>query len=983
MQPQTTVSSSGWLRGLFQTNHFSAILALSFSLILSACGGSGTDSGDLTDPGPDGVAPALTSVSIFNSFNSGDEVALGQTVKVEFTASESIMRPTVMIHGAEAEVSGQHSSWSAERTMGEADVDGDVTFSISFSDVSGVAGTEVTESTDGTYVTFCAEGCVDEGEADDGIAGDWKLAPVAGALGVGPSLGDTSWWSSGDADVDNRACIFDDIYRFGADGSFANVMGDETWLEGWQGFDGEGCGAPVAPHDGSMPATYTHDEAANTLTVDGMGAHIGLAKVYNGGELSSPNDAVTSITYTISAMTDDSMTLDIEIAGGGHWRFMLVKITASAITGDWKLAPVAGALGVGPALGDTSWWSSGEADVDNRGCLFDDIYRFGADGSFANVMGGETWVEGWQGAEAESCGAPVAPHDGSNAATYTFDPAGSTVTVDGLGAHIGLAKVYNGGELSSPNDAVTSIVYTITAMTDNSMTLDIEIAGGGYWRFMLAKVEAPAIAGDWKLAPVAGALGVGPALGDTSWWSSGDADVDNRACIFDDIYRFGADGSFANVMGDETWLEGWQGFDGEGCGAPVAPHDGSNAATYTYDEAGASITVDGLGAHIGLAKVYNGGELGSPNDAASSITYTISAMTDDSMTLDIEIAGGGYWRFMLARDVPAEAPAIAGDWKLAPVAGALGVGPAQGDTSWWSSGEADVDNRACIFDDIYRFGADGSFANVMGGETWLEGWQGFDGEGCGAPVAPHDGSNAATYTYNEAATTITVDGLGAHIGLAKVYNGGELGSPNDAASSITYTITAMTDDSMTLDIEIAGGGYWRFMLARADAEPEQEVSALTGDWKLAPVEGALGVGPAQGDTSWWSSGSADVDNRACIFDDVFRFGADGSFANVMGSETWLEGWQGFDGEGCGAPVAPHDGSNAATFTHDDVNNTITVDGLGAHIGLAKVVNGGELGSPNDAVSSIVYTITAMTADSMTLDIEIAGGGYWRFMLAKD
>jgi hypothetical protein len=271
----------------------------------------------------------------------------------------------------------------------------------------------------------------------------------------------------------------------------------------------------------------------------------------------------------------------------------------------------------------------------------------------------------------------------------------------------------------------------------------------------------------------------------------------------------------------------------------------------------------------------------------------------------------------------------------------------------------------------------------MGGETWLEGWQGFDGEGCGAPVAPHDGSNAATYTYNEAATTITVDGLGAHIGLAKVYNGGELGSPNDAASSITYTISAMTDDSMTLDIEIAGGGYWRFMLARADAEPEQEVSALAGDWKLAPVEGALGVGPAQGDTSWWSSGSADVDNRACIFDDIYRFGADGSFANVMGGETWMEGWQGFDGEGCGAPVAPHDGSNAATFTHDDVNNTITVDGLGAHIGLAKVVNGGELGSPNDAVSSIVYTITAMTADSMTLDIEIAGGGYWRFLLAKD
>ncbi len=52
--------------------------------------------------------------------------------------------------------------------------------------------------------------------------------------------------------------------------------------------------------------------------------------------------------------------------------------------------------------------------------------------------------------------------------------------------------------------------------------------------------------------------------------------------------------------------------------------------------------------------------------------------------------------------------------------------------------------------------------------------------------------------------------LGAHIGLAKVFNGGELASSADAKESITYTITAQTDTTMTLDIEIAGGGYWRF-----------------------------------------------------------------------------------------------------------------------------------------------------------------------------
>jgi hypothetical protein len=41
-----------------------------------------------------------------------------------------------------------------------------------------------------------------------------------------------------------RACLFDDIYRFGADGSFSNVMGDESWIEAWQGQRPKSCGAP-------------------------------------------------------------------------------------------------------------------------------------------------------------------------------------------------------------------------------------------------------------------------------------------------------------------------------------------------------------------------------------------------------------------------------------------------------------------------------------------------------------------------------------------------------------------------------------------------------------------------------------------------------------------------------------------------------------------------------------------------------------------
>jgi hypothetical protein len=78
-----------------------------------------------------------------------------------------------------------------------------------------------------------------------------------------------------------------------------HYMDGNTWLEGWQGAAPDGCGAPVAPHAGGQ-ATYNFDATAGTLTVNGLGAHLGLAKVTNSGELSSPANAVSSITYNVA-----------------------------------------------------------------------------------------------------------------------------------------------------------------------------------------------------------------------------------------------------------------------------------------------------------------------------------------------------------------------------------------------------------------------------------------------------------------------------------------------------------------------------------------------------------------------------------------------------------------------------------------------------------------------------------------------------------
>jgi len=490
------------------------------------------------------------------------------------------------------------------------------------------------------------------------------------------------------------------------------------------------------------------------------------------------------------------------------------------------------------------------------------------------------------------------------------------------------------------------------------------------------------IAGIWRLAPEAGAFSVGPGQGDGSWFSSPIEAVTDRACLFDDEYVLGADGSFQNVLGDETWLEPWQGVDPEACGTPVFPHDGSATdAMYNYNADTGILRIEGQGAFMGLAKAINGGELAMGDTAPNSRDYLATLSEDGlSLILDIAIAGDGWWRFKFVKDAPPAPSAVEGSWRLAPEAGAFSVGPGQGDGSWFSSPAEAVTDRDCLFDDEYVFNADGTFQNVLGSETWLEPWQGVDPEACGTPIFPHDGSATATYDYNASAGTLTLNGTGAFLGLAKAINGGELAMPSDAPSSIEYIVELMDDgNTMIVDIAIAGDGWWRFKLVK-DVPP---ANPLVGSWRFAPEAGAFSVGPGQGDGSWFSSPSEAVTDRDCLFDDDYVFNADGTFENVLGSETWLEPWQGSDPEACGAPIFPHDGSASATYDYDAGAGTVTLNGTGAFLGLAKAINGGELAMPSDAPSSIEYIVELMDGgNTMIVDIAIAGDGWWRFKLIK-
>ena len=215
---------------------------------------------------------------------------------------------------------------------------------------------------------------------------------------------------------------------------------------------------------------------------------------------------------------------------------------------------------------------------------------------------------------------------------------------------------------------------------------------------------------------------------------------------------------------------------------------------------------------------------------------------------------------------------------------------------------------------------------------------------------------------------------------AQAVNGAELGDPADAPDSVTYDVLSLEGDFMEVTVDVAGDGssWWTFNLVRASSSP------VVGNWKLAVEDGA-GVGPAAGDIQWWSTNDPGVvEARACLFDDVFHFRSGGLFQNFQDGETWLETWQAA-AEGCGAPVAPHDGSSAGRFAYDSVEQTLTLLGTGSHVGIPKAVNGAELADPLAAPDSVVYDVLGIEGDIMEVSVDVAGDGssWWTFKLQKD
>jgi hypothetical protein len=176
----------------------------------------------------------------------------------------------------------------------------------------------------------------------------------------------------------------------------------------------------------------------------------------------------------------------------------------------------------------------------------------------------------------------------------------------------------------------------------------------------------------------------------------------------------------------------------------------------------------------------------------------------------------------------------------------------------------------------------------------------------------------------------------------------------------------------------------------------QTVSAqIEGTWKLAPRAGSLAVGPSATDFAWWSSNEQAVIDRACLFDDSIKFNASGVVTHYINPETWIEEWQGAFNPQCGSAVPPHDGwgypgQDPFTYEFNSTTGLLTMIGYGAHLGLAKVINGPELVSSIDAPENVTYNVSFSNNNyTMTAIIQFetrgedgtpnGGVGYWKFV----
>jgi PKD repeat protein len=224
---------------------------------------------------------------------------------------------------------------------------------------------------------------------------------------------------------------------------------------------------------------------------DSATMHFTFAGNYDVTLIAAGNGGLDSITKTVAVTRNDP----------GACNGTAIGFLTGCGTKTWKLNPAAGAYKVGPSgPDDGSWWASTAGDVPGRSCEFNDTYTFtfSASGEFAYDNKGDFYPDGYLGDNGYACESntqftSVQQPWGSGNFRFAVLPGGirnlGQLKLIGLGAHVGLQKVNNGGEITS--GPVNAITYDIVSMTHDAagnydiLKLAIYMPSNYWWTFTL------------------------------------------------------------------------------------------------------------------------------------------------------------------------------------------------------------------------------------------------------------------------------------------------------------------------------------------------------------------------------------------------------------------------------------------------------------------------------------------------------------------
>ncbi len=494
-----------------------------------------------------------------------------------------------------------------------------------------------------------------------------------------------------------------------------------------------------------------------------------------------------SPTHTYADAGDFVVTLTATNSSTSHTASKTVTIVDpnSAIkdlTGEtskvWKLsrniAEEEYPLQVGPADKSAIWWAFGLNDpIGARPCLMEEEYIFSTDGTFTYDSKGSVfadygiWNEDIAGQCIDDSDATLmtGPNGedlsawGSGTFSFNYDPAAGSLTVTGLGAHVGLPKVGSDAEYSTPQSAVT---YAVTSLeTDgpvDKMYLETTI-DGGYWQFLLVSYDDPSTEPDLPGAPPTTSFNY-EINGQTVSFTNSSINADSYSWDFGDnntsieenpTHTYASDGNYTVVM-------------------TATNANGSNESTVNLVVTSAVFSAESFHG--------NGLKTWKLNPEAGALAVGPAK-------------GSGEWFATTLDDVTVRDCAFNDEYifnnedKF--------IYNSNGDL--WAEAYMGIDPPGCVLDGDLPIDA--------------------------APWASSSHSFTITEATANEPAYITVTGTGAFIGLAKAFNGGEHAAPNPLdVDDITYEVLSYVNTgsseilALTIDISDGqvGGAYWTFTL---------------------------------------------------------------------------------------------------------------------------------------------------------------------------